>query len=51
MSSTTTEFAESLAMLTGKAKPGPVPRVGPEISVRSPVTGSTDMIVPAWSMR
>jgi PPOX class probable F420-dependent enzyme len=51
MSSTTTEFAESLAMLTGKTKPGPVPRVGPEISVRSPVTGSTDMIVPFWSMR
>ena len=51
MSSTTTESGESLAMLTGKAKAGPLPRVGPETSVRSPLTGLTDMIVPFWSIR
>ena len=38
-------------MLTGKTKPGPPPRPGPEISARFPLTGLTDMIVPFWSMR
>ena len=46
MSSTTTESGESLVTLIGETKAGPVPRPGPETSVRAPVAGSTDMI---WS--
>ena len=44
MSSTTTESGESLVTLIGETKAGPVPRPGPETSVRAPVAGSTDMI-------
>ena len=34
-------------MPTGETRPRPVPRAGPEISVRAPVTGLTDMTEPA----